>query len=287
MPPSLCAVTGTLYDAAGVPLAGVYLTIVRVVKGGVVVSNEPRRVLAGDGGALAFNILRGSRAWIHAPAVGWDVFGGLPVDIPDAPTADLEDLAPATEPLPSNAATQEALNSEIARAASVEADLQEQIDNINVGATAWGVVTGTLSDQTDLQAALDAKADADSLADEATTRAAADTTLQANITAEAAARAAALSVFTQTVTSNAALDVGDALRALILIDTTAGDVTVTLPPVAGMADRELRFKKVADDNLAVIDGSGSETIDAQLVFNLEMLNQSVTLMAVAGAWVIV
>ncbi len=37
------------------------------------------------------------------------------------------------------------------------ADLQSQIDGISVGATAWGAITGTLSNQTDLQSALDAK----------------------------------------------------------------------------------------------------------------------------------
>jgi len=115
--------------------------------------------------------------------------------------------------------------------------------------------------------------------------------LAADLTAHAAteesARLAASVVFTQSVSVDVALDIGDALRALILIDTSAGDVTITLQPAADMAHREIILKKTADNNLAIVDGDGSETIDGALVFNLEMLNQFVRLMPVSGAWYIV
>lgn len=67
-------------------------------------------------------------------------------------------------------------------------------------ATSWGTITGTLANQTDLQAALDAltaaivseaTTRASAVASEASTRSAADTTLQSNITSEASTRASA------------------------------------------------------------------------------------------------
>jgi hypothetical protein len=105
--------------------------------------------------------------------------------------------------------------------------------------------------------------------------------------AEALARAVADSVFVLAVAENTTLDIGDALRALILIDTTAGDVTVTLQPLADMAGREIVFMKTADDNLAIVDGDGSELINGALVFNLEMLNQFIGVMPGAGQWRVV
>lgn len=104
---------------------------------------------------------------------------------------------------------------------------------------------------------------------------------------EALIGGAALALFTQTVTGDTTLDIGDSLRALILVDSSAGDVTVTLRPAADVPGREITFKKISDDNLAIIDGDGSETIDGQLVFNLEMMNQTVKVMPVGSDWYIV
>ena len=102
-----------------------------------------------------------------------------------------------------------------------------------------------------------------------------------------AALNAKFEVFTQTIISDTVLDIGDAMRALILIDTTDNDVTVQLQPVANMAHREITFKKIADDNLAIIDCDDSELIDGSLVFNMEMLYEKVRVMPAEGAWWIV
>lgn len=89
------------------------------------------------------------------------------------------------------------------------------------------------------------------------------------------------------ISEDTALDLGEATKALVLIDTTDGDVTATLQPLADMANREIIFKKVADDNLAVIDADDMELIDDSLVFNLEMNNQFIVVMPGAGQWRIV
>jgi hypothetical protein len=111
--------------------------------------------------------------------------------------------------------------------------------------------------------------------------------LETHAEAEAAARAAAEAIFTLSVAEDTVLDLGAALRALILIDTTAGDVTVTLQPLAEMAGREIVCKIVAGDNLGIIDANGSETIDGHLVFNLEMRYQRARLMPGPTEWCLV
>jgi hypothetical protein len=103
----------------------------------------------------------------------------------------------------------------------------------------------------------------------------------------AAAQAARDAVYVVTVDEDTVLDIGTALRALILVDTTAGDVTVQLQPLAEMTGREIVFVKIADDNLAIVDGDASELINGALVFNLETLNQFIGVMAGAGQWRIV
>lgn len=86
------------------------------------------------------------------------------------------------------------------------------------------------------------------------------------------------------IDADATLDVGDAKRALVLIDTTAGDVTATLQPLADMAGREVTFKKIADDNTAHVDGDAMELIDGRLLFDLEMLHSFVSVVPAAGEW---
>lgn len=59
------------------------------------------------------------------------------------------------------------------------------------GGGTWGSITGTLSDQTDLQNALNAKANTNAIESERTARQNADNTLQGNINSEASTRASA------------------------------------------------------------------------------------------------
>ena len=105
--PELTAISGTLYDSAGNPVVGGRLTIKRVVKDGVLVSDERRDVLSVAGGAISFNVLRASTILVEGKVEGFTREVWLTV--PDAETAFLENLVPATSP-PSSAVTQAALN---------------------------------------------------------------------------------------------------------------------------------------------------------------------------------
>lgn len=105
------------------------------------------------------------------------------------------------------------------------------------GGADWGSIGGTLSDQTDLQAALDARAtgaelaaetsarisgdatNASAISTEATTRASADTTLQNNINTEASTRASA------DTTLQAYIDVLDGELATETTARLTGDAT--------------------------------------------------------------
>lgn len=49
---------------------------------------------------------------------------------------------------------------------------------------------------------------------------------------------------------------------VILVDTSGGGVTITLPPAAGVSGRTYIIKKTTTDgNTVTIDGNGAETID--------------------------
>ena len=50
-------------------------------------------------------------------------------------------------------------------------------------------------------------------------------------------------------------------RTLVLTDTTAGNVTVTLPPAASVVGYEVVVRKDAGGNTLTYDGAGSETIN--------------------------
>jgi hypothetical protein len=48
---------------------------------------------------------------------------------------------------------------------------------------------------------------------------------------------------------------------LLLVTTTGGSVTVTLPPAGQVRGRFFYFKKLTAANTLTLDGDGSETID--------------------------
>jgi hypothetical protein len=127
-------VTGTIYDGSGVPVANARLTIVKVVKGGVVVSTKPVDARSDASGVVSFNILRNSVVYIDAPAVGLNTRPGTGValTIPDTATATLEALIPATSvTLPG--ASQSALNTEITNRTT--ADTSEAATRANADTT--------------------------------------------------------------------------------------------------------------------------------------------------------
>lgn len=110
----------------------------------------------------------------------------------------------------------------------------------------WGAITGTLSDQTDLQTALGVLATAivaetnraenvegtieASVTSEATTRASADTTLQGNITAEASTRATADTNNATAITTEVSrAEAAEASLAPQASPTLTGTVTIPTP----------------------------------------------------------
>jgi hypothetical protein len=110
---------------------------------------------------------------------------------------------------------------------------------------------------------------------------------EAALAADVAALTAKLATHTEVITADATLDLGDSLRAIVMLDTSGGDVTLTLPPLTGMSDRTVVLKKIADANIGIVDGHGSELIDGGLVFNLEMMNEFIEIAPVGGQWRII
>ena len=92
------------------------------------------------------------------------------------------------------------------------------------GASDWGDIGGTLSDQTDLQNALDAKADESSLADVATTGAYADLSGRPSLGTAAAANTGDFATAAQGGKADTALQPGDELTDLASTGVTAGHV---------------------------------------------------------------
>jgi hypothetical protein len=62
------------------------------------------------------------------------------------------------------------------------------------------------------------------------------------------------------VTKSAAYTLTDADQ-LVLVDTTAGSVTVTLPSAVGRRGRTFTIKKLIAANTLTIEGDGTETLD--------------------------
>lgn len=218
-------------EASGVVSNGRF-KVLKVVQGKLV-SNIDKTFRSTSDGTIEFYVLRDCVAYLWAQAEGFDRSEdrGSPFTIPDVDEIDLDDLVPATSTPTLPAAAQAAFLSHVASVldhSDMPASYVGQAGKIPVvnededalefvdpsGGGAWGEIGGTLPDQTDLVAALTAKADASALMSEASTRAAADT-------AEATARASADSALTSSLGAvstavsavDAALDVEEAARA--------------------------------------------------------------------------
>jgi hypothetical protein len=75
-----------------------------------------------------------------------------------------------------------------------------------------------------------------------------------------------------------------AQRELVLVNTTAGNVTVTLPTAASRANQSQVYKKIAAGNTMTLDGAGTETIDGALTLAVTTLNQAVEVMSDGTKW---
>lgn len=72
---------------------------------------------------------------------------------------------------------------------------------------------------------------------------------------------------------------------LILVDATAGNVTITLPTAVSRRGRRIIVKKTdSSNNLVIIDPDGSETIDGSSSISLTQLNASREMMSDDTNW---
>ena len=86
----------------------------------------------------------------------------------------------------------------------------------------------------------------------------------------------------RTVTTTGNVQSGD---YLILIDSSAGAVTMTLPPAALVPGRIYAFKRINSGGGAItIDGYAAETIDGSATLNLNSHWDSVIIMTNGVAW---
>jgi hypothetical protein len=87
----------------------------------------------------------------------------------------------------------------------------------------------------------------------------------------------------QNITSDTVLD---STIDNIFIDTTSSEVNITMPQASGNGGKEIQIKRMAGDNLAVINASGLGNIDGQLSFTIRHLYQSITLVSNNSNWFI-
>lgn len=89
----------------------------------------------------------------------------------------------------------------------------------------------------------------------------------------------------RTVTADSGLTSSD---YLVLVDATAGDTTVTLPPASSKEGAALVVKKTdSSTNVVIVEGSAADTVDGQV--NQELLNQydAVTVASDGTEWWII
>ncbi len=74
---------------------------------------------------------------------------------------------------------------------------------------------------------------------------------------------------------------------LVLCDTTAGSITVTLPPAAKNLGRRFTCKKLIAANTMTLDGNGSELIDGAATVAVTTRYASKTVQSDGVGWQIV
>ena len=88
-----CTVSGRIFRPDGTPAANEIVTVVKIEQNGVVVASTPTNYVSDSNGSIAFGVPRNSETWVQANNVsGLNVLGGVPLSIPDAPTAAFETL---------------------------------------------------------------------------------------------------------------------------------------------------------------------------------------------------
>jgi hypothetical protein len=88
-----CTVTGRIFRGDGTPAANETVTVTKIEQNGTVVSSTATVYQSDANGYVTLAAPRNSEAWVQANNVPeLNVLGGVPLSIPDAPTAALETL---------------------------------------------------------------------------------------------------------------------------------------------------------------------------------------------------
>ena len=75
---------------------------------------------------------------------------------------------------------------------------------------------------------------------------------------------------------------------LALVDSTTGDITITLPLAANMEGKKLHFKRIDDSGNAItLDANGSETIDGETTQSLSVQYSGITMISNGSGWYII
>lgn len=75
---------------------------------------------------------------------------------------------------------------------------------------------------------------------------------------------------------------------VILVDTSGGAVTVTLPAVAGTEGRSYVIKKITTDaNAVTVDGDSGDLIDGATTYVITAPYESITILSTGSAWWVV
>lgn len=75
---------------------------------------------------------------------------------------------------------------------------------------------------------------------------------------------------------------------IVLVDASAGDITVTLPPSSGEISNRIIIKRVDSSlNFVSIDGDSAETIDDELTQQLTVQWESITIVSDDSNWLII
>jgi hypothetical protein len=90
----------------------------------------------------------------------------------------------------------------------------------------------------------------------------------------------------QSISATAALTLL-APQTAVLVDTTSGSVTLTLPAAGTVTGARLEVKKMVAANTLTLDGNASETIDGAATLAWTTQYQSYSLISTGTTWVIV
>lgn len=92
--------------------------------------------------------------------------------------------------------------------------------------------------------------------------------------------------FLDTITSDTTLQ--STSNEVGLVDSTAGDVTITLPPASDMDSKTINLKRIDNSvNSITIDADSSETIDGELTQVLNTQYSSITIISNGTGWYII